>query len=285
VENIAHSGDEAYGSPRVPLENWPDVFLDPQVQFEFHPRFFGFAVRTDRWTCRDLSRDWHTLYLVMEGESPLKVDGRSYVLGSNSFFWLSPDVPHDMRWSPRFVFTELWFRAVRGGEILRLSEPAAVQEHAEELWPLMRGVEEELMSGLRWGEQKIRHLLALVAIETARLRARGTEDSRLLGMSQRRRLSEFARQHVADRLSPADLAEVVGLSPDYFSRVFHRTFGCSPRDWLVRERIREASRMLTETPLAVFQVARHLGYANVSQFSRQFREVLGVSPGRYRRRR
>src|SRR5690606_8900440 len=118
-------------------------------------------------------------------------------------------------------------------------EPVIIEEGAQGLWPLFQEIEEELTNEASAAEAKLRHLLALVAIEVARLRER-TSEPRTLGPIQRRRIAEYVRRQLSARPSPAELAEVVGLSPDYFSRVFHATYGCSPRDWLVRERIREA---------------------------------------------
>lgn len=281
---MARSGDDLSRVRCVPLAQWPQLLVDPRTELEIDRRFFGYAVRTDRWQCRQSSRPWQTIYLVLDGEAPGAVDGEPYRLGPNSLFWLSPGVPLDMHWSARFVFTEVWFRVFRGGRMLRLPEPVIIEEGAQGLWPLFQEIEEELTNEASAAEAKLRHLLALVAIEVARLRER-TSEPRTLGPIQRRRIAEYVRRQLSARPSPAELAEVVGLSPDYFSRVFHATYGCSPRDWLVRERIREAARMLTSTGMTAYQVADHLGYGDVSQFSRQFKQVLGVSPGRYRRTR
>jgi AraC family transcriptional regulator len=146
----------------------------------------------------------------------------------------------------------------------------------------MQLIEQELLQAGPMSELKLRHLLALMAIDVVQLR-QTSDDAALLSPAQRRRLDQYARKNITRRPSPSELAEVVGLSPDYFSRIFRRTYGTPPRDWLIRERIREASRMLTSTTLATYQVADHLGYANVSQFSRQFSQAMGMSPGRYRR--
>jgi AraC-like DNA-binding protein len=96
---------------------------------------------------------------------------------------------------------------------------------------------------------------------------------------------QWAREHLHQRPTPADLAAQLDLTPDYFSRVFRHTFGCAPRDWLVRERIAAAGRVLRDTNVPVSHVARNYGYADAAQFSRQFKQETGLSPRRYRQER
>ncbi len=67
---------------------------------------------------------------------------------------------------------------------------------------------------------------------------------RALPAGQRDRLCRLVRERIADQLAPDDLARAVGLSGDYFARLFRASFGVSPRQWLADERIRAAARLL-----------------------------------------
>jgi AraC-like DNA-binding protein len=78
------------------------------------------------------------------------------------------------------------------------------------------------------------------------------------------------------------LAKAAGLSLDYFTRVFHRSHGLSPRQWLVQQRLSYAVVLLQETPLRIGEIAQRLGYANPHLFSRQFSAFFGRSPRSFR---
>jgi AraC-like DNA-binding protein len=65
--------------------------------------------------------------------------------------------------------------------------------------------------------------------------------------------------------------------------VFRRSFGVSPRRWLMQERIRLAARRLCDSTMSVSAIAQDFGYADVYPFSRQFKDVMGQSPLAYRR--
>jgi AraC-like DNA-binding protein len=93
----------------------------------------------------------------------------------------------------------------------------------------------------------------------------------------------YAAARVARRLTPADLAAHGGLSVGYFARRVRRTLGLPPRRWLVHLRIDAAAGLLDRTDLTITQVARRLGYAELYLFSRQFRQVTGLTPRAWRR--
>lgn len=101
---------------------------------------------------------------------------------------------------------------------------------------------------------------------------------------QRQLIITHVGQDFRARPSPADLAALLRLSPDYFTRAFWATFGIPPRAWLVRERMNAAAQRLAEL-LRVSDVAQELGDDDLFLFSRQFKQVFGVSPRSYRRPR
>jgi AraC-like DNA-binding protein len=200
-------------------------------------------------------------------------------------FWLNPWTRLDMTWPDRLVFTELWFRLVHQGRNVRLPESHWVLPDAGPTLELFHQIEQELTVDLPDSDRKRRCLLSLLTIEVTRMRSPAGRAIMSLNSPQQRRLLAYIRENLAGRPTVEDLADVVELSPDYFSRVFRQAFGVPPRDLMIRERIREAARLLSTTNLSVNQVAERLGYANVSQFSRQFRQHTGRPPRRYRLRR
>ena len=97
------------------------------------------------------------------------------------------------------------------------------------------------------------------------------------------RYDAFVAEHAKDRLSPSDLAAELDLSPDYFARLFRKSFDLSPRAWLVDQRIRQAAAAMVNSTRTASQIAIDFGYDDVFLFSRQFKQVLGMGPLAYRR--
>ena len=81
----------------------------------------------------------------------------------------------------------------------------------------------------------------------------------------------------------ARMAAEVHLSPSRFSALWRALFSVSPMNDLILARIDAAKNALTGSACSVAQLAEQLGYANVTHFSRQFRQYTGVSPRAFAR--
>ena len=101
-----------------------------------------------------------------------------------------------------------------------------------------------------------------------------------------RGIEEAARRLAADpaeRIGLPELAGELGLGYERFRKVFRARFGAAPGAYRIRRRVERARSMLAQGDLTVKEVAYALGYANAFAFSRQFRQVLGAPPSRFRR--
>ncbi|RMF24380.1 MAG: AraC family transcriptional regulator [Deltaproteobacteria bacterium] len=79
------------------------------------------------------------------------------------------------------------------------------------------------------------------------------------------------------RISTADLASRVGLSPSRFSHVFREHVGLPLRRYLVWRRLQDAVLLLAEQR-TLTEVAHAAGFADSAHFSRAFRRMFGVPP-------
>jgi AraC-like DNA-binding protein len=104
-----------------------------------------------------------------------------------------------------------------------------------------------------------------------------------LDRQQRHLLEAWCAEHVRHRIEAADIAALLGLSLDYCTRLFRNTYGCAPRTWLLRERLRHVAVALRESHATLDDIARSFGYIDQNLMGRQFTRAYGTSPGRYRR--
>jgi AraC-like DNA-binding protein len=82
----------------------------------------------------------------------------------------------------------------------------------------------------------------------------------------------------------SELADVAGLSPVQLERLCRRTLGLSPRSLIQRLRIEQAVHLILTTQDTLGEIAALCGFYDQSSFTRQFRAVLGITPGAYRQR-
>ena len=93
----------------------------------------------------------------------------------------------------------------------------------------------------------------------------------------------YVEQHLGENISLSSVAEILYLSPAYFSRLFHRQAGCSFSEWLTQRRMDRARNLLRDTTMSVSEIAASIGFKEPNSFTRLFKKSEGVSPTEYRR--
>jgi AraC family transcriptional regulator len=100
---------------------------------------------------------------------------------------------------------------------------------------------------------------------------------------QARRTLAHIEANLASKMDIEDLANVVALSRSHFSRAFKRTLGFSPMEYVVVRRVERAKAMISGTREPLAEVALACGFADQAHLNRRFRDIVGISPGRWRR--
>jgi DNA-binding GntR family transcriptional regulator/AraC-like DNA-binding protein len=103
-----------------------------------------------------------------------------------------------------------------------------------------------------------------------------------LGPARLRRVTEFVRAKIEDELSLDEMAESVGLSTAHFSRMFRKSTGESPHEFVLRNRVERAKEMLRTAEACVLDVALACGFKTLQHFARVFRRMCGASPTEFR---
>jgi DNA-binding response OmpR family regulator len=80
-----------------------------------------------------------------------------------------------------------------------------------------------------------------------------------------------------------EIARQVGVHGKKLSRIFRERLGLTVFAFIREERIRQASRLLTETDQSIQDIAEQVGFQNAANFATAFRERIGVTPRDYRR--
>lgn len=92
----------------------------------------------------------------------------------------------------------------------------------------------------------------------------------------------YVRGHCTERVRVGDVAAAAAMSMVQLERATRRLIGISVRQLLVRFRVEHAIGLLATSQLSLSEIAARCGYYDQSAFTRQFRRVVGVSPGAYR---
>ncbi|MEW6497951.1 MAG: AraC family transcriptional regulator [Cyanobacteriota bacterium] len=107
-------------------------------------------------------------------------------------------------------------------------------------------------------------------------------DSDSLPKEKLRCAIEYIDENLEKDLTLAKIATSVGMSPYHFARVFKQATGLPPHQYLIKRRIEKAKSLLTQTHLAIAEIAYRVGFASQSHFTTLFRKHTGMTPKAYR---
>ena len=92
----------------------------------------------------------------------------------------------------------------------------------------------------------------------------------------------WLQAHLDETVTVRDLAARAAMSPRTFARRFLASTGATPYQWIVRERVRLAQRLLETSDLPVEAVARKSGFGTAGNLRTHFGRVLRTGPQAYR---
>jgi AraC-like DNA-binding protein len=95
---------------------------------------------------------------------------------------------------------------------------------------------------------------------------------------------DYIKQHLSENLSIDKLSALACMSKATFFRVFKREFGITPVEFIIRERLGEAKRLLRHPLASVAEVCLRAGFNNLSYFQALFKKYEGVTPGAYKKK-
>lgn len=95
-----------------------------------------------------------------------------------------------------------------------------------------------------------------------------------------KRVREYLETHCTENISLEKLAAIANLSPFYLLRSFKKQIGLPPHSYLNQIRLNHAKLLLVQGR-QISQVAHETGFADQSHLTRQFKRMLGFTPGQY----
>jgi YesN/AraC family two-component response regulator len=96
------------------------------------------------------------------------------------------------------------------------------------------------------------------------------------------RALRYINQNYHRNISLEDVANIAQLSPSYFSRVFKQEMNLSFTEYLNTIRIEESKKLLKEAKKNLSDIALAVGFADQSYYTKIFKRIVGVGPGKYR---
>ncbi|MDJ0594402.1 MAG: AraC family transcriptional regulator [Pleurocapsa sp. MO_226.B13] len=104
------------------------------------------------------------------------------------------------------------------------------------------------------------------------------------GLSDRAlvRVTEYINEHLSQGIKLEDLASHIGITQFHFSRLFKKSTGMSPHQYVMQQRIERAKQLLKTADISIADIALDCGFSSQSHLGKYFRQLTGITPKAYR---
>ena len=93
----------------------------------------------------------------------------------------------------------------------------------------------------------------------------------------------FIAENFKDKIYIEDLAAMINVSPDYFTKMFKDSIGKTPIEYINGLRVNYSMGLLAATEMSMAEIADDIGFCNPNYFHKIFKQYMGVSPLQYRK--
>lgn len=156
---------------------------------------------------------------------------------------------------------------------------------------ITRVLKEYIMAQIIWENSSIGHSWADISNLYQECKNKMTEKQNQKENSPKQlsieiyKAKEYIDQHLAEKLTLNQIAEVVSLSPNYFSSMWKKEMNVGFVDYITEQRVEKAKELFATTDLRTHEVAELTGFGDDSYFSKIFRKVAGKNPSSFRKRK
>lgn len=92
----------------------------------------------------------------------------------------------------------------------------------------------------------------------------------------------YIKDNYPSEISLDDLADHVYMSKSYVSKIFREEMNCSITDYINYVRIKKSKNLLADRSLSIDEIVAMTGFTDKSYFTKVFKKIVGISPGKYR---
>jgi len=232
----------------------------------------------------------HDWLFCITGAGFVRSGERAFPISAGQLGWLDCSRPHAHWPDAANPWELLWLRVdspqmnllaealkVRDSPVFTLRDSTNAITLFEQIFKLLRERPLTLDVSLHAAISNLTELLFVTRQDDPAYRREARVSARFRGVLAQMRLDCKRAWKIED------FARLAGVSVPHFFRCFNKATGASPMDWLRRERINQAKRLLSETDELIRVIAEQVGYRDPFYFSRDFRKLVGVSPRLYRK--
>lgn len=261
------------------------------------------------WKYKNVLSPFNRMYYIHSGEGKVFLKGETYQLTEGKIFLIPKFIPHAYQCDESMEQTYICFtdELIGNRNIYDLVNFSLLKD-ADHLiksyfdrivalnpYRTLKAYDPKIYDNnkeLLFGSSSSRNIKANVETSGILLQLFSTfiegniDDKESQLMNKQLRLNKVLNHivnHLHERITVSELAELMCLSTDHFSILFKKIMGLRPNEYLQLKRIEQAQILLSTTDIPIQEIARKVGIENPSRFSTLFSQYNHMSPGQYRK--
>jgi len=92
---------------------------------------------------------------------------------------------------------------------------------------------------------------------------------------------QYVQNHITEKLTVSVVADGIGVSASYLTALFHKHLAFSPGEYIRRIKLEKCKQLIREGQMNFTEISENLQYSTVHHFSRQFKQMFGLTPTEY----
>ncbi|GAB1481814.1 helix-turn-helix domain-containing protein [Treponema sp.] len=245
-----------------------------------------------------ISRHAHSsfeFHIIAQGECEVSTDAESFRIKTGNFYLTPPGVHHSQRSVGDDELVEYSLDcSIRCRRESRFAEMRSHFMHSpcipfvdsEGIITLFEQALEEAYLQRAGQDIIIRSLVPVILVAAARAMGFGDEASEGEDESaanpRMERIIKFITDNLHQDLSTSDIAAFMNLGEKQVSRIVFASEGYSTKRLITQVKLEKAKELIQAGLLSMKEIAKELGFVNVSYFNNVFKKHEGITPGEFR---
>ena len=230
------------------------------------------------------NREWErkinnaSLYYISEGKLKFETESNSFTAQSGDIIFLKKSDIATIK-NEENTYSNLYYIAFNYDENSDLCISTIMKNSQHELY--FKEILDAHRSMAPLSSLKISHLFQKLLYSLITDNLHSDRDYQLTSRIQA--AAEYININYYKNISIDSLCKITGYSPAHLRRLFIKTYGTSPQNYILDKRIDMAKELLNDIPeKTVDEIADLLGMSSTSYFCKLFRTKTGLSPTQYR---
>ena len=227
--------------------------------------------------------DYYEIEYIVEGSGTVTINDISYPFSIGSAFLITPVDFEQIQISDDTIVKSITFKSDSIDEKLvdYITSSIFIENYSYNFFDILS---ETTSNNLIFKQLYYKYILNSILIDLINISGLGDRMAEVTRIPEPiKKAFRYIYTNFKTSLTLEDVSNHVGLTPNYFSALFHKEFGVPFKQYLIDMRLNYATRLLVSTNQSITDICYISGFSNFANFSRSFKYRFGISPVQYRK--